>query len=455
MDPPPSTTSPVRLALSRYLQQSSHQQPLRHSRHGPPTISGRRVAYENRRLNDRYHRMRREKAEAIRRRRRKLLNARAAAVDAALEGYRRLDQGQQPAIRVRTDFIWRRTARGPREAGSVLATRQGDVESRPPNTKLIHRPGNAQQVYITAIYAAHLKFEPGARVDNRRHNVFDQPSGDSWATLNALGGSGVDTRELNLRVTRALHKLCTHRLVGVGAPGTAKRYGAFELKDEGASGERYHVPGEFAADVINIPAGFFRAGWHLILTAEELATLLIIIDATKRFGGIPRLPEDGIGIGIADKTKWGHYGIAPEAYASLHELKEFGLIDVYDPNDRVGGKIPDSRRSTSDMRTLRLIYPIKGETEYDNAFDVVTRCLADSPLPPRMSGCTASRPLGAFDDPRPLSIADPSIGGGYLLSREVGQYQATARQEARQRSPQVSRSTQADELRDLRPRSRL
>ena len=57
---------------------------------------------------------------------------------------------------------------------------------------------------------------------------------------------------------------------------------------------------------------------------------------------------------------------------------------MHDPDDRVGGKIPDSRRSTSDMRTLRLIYPVKAETDYDNVFDVVTRCLAESPLPPRM-----------------------------------------------------------------------
>ncbi|EHB44004.1 hypothetical protein MycrhDRAFT_7009 [Mycolicibacterium rhodesiae JS60] len=337
--------------------------------------------------NDRWHRSRRQKAQAIRRRRLKLLRERSNAIRAALKGYSRLDRGQQPTIRLRTDFIWLDTPRAPRTAGSLLATRQGDVDTRPPNTKLIHRPGNAQQVYLGAIYAAHLEFAPGARVDNRHHNVFDRPSADSWATLNALGGSGVDTRELNLRMVRALRALHAHRLVGVGHAGAAGRYDAFTLLDEGASGKRYRVPGEGAADVIGIPAGFFRAGWHLVLTAEELATLLIIIDATQRFGDIPRPPDDGIGIGIADKTKWGHYGIRPEAYTSLHELKEFGLIDVHDLNGRVGGMIPgDDQASTSDRRTLRLIYPLKEETDYDDsAFDVVTTCLADSPLPPRMN----------------------------------------------------------------------
>lgn len=343
-------------------------------------------AAERAQTNDRWHRTRRVKAEAIRRRRRKLLLDQAEATSAALTAYRRLDQGQQPMIRIRTDFTWLDTPRGPRAAGSVLATREGDVETRPPNTRLIHRPGNAQQVYLGAIYAAHLEFEPGAHVDNRRHNVFDRPSADSWATWNALGGGGVDTRELNLRVVRALRTLHAHRLVGVGQAGVAGRYDAFTLLDEGRSGKRYRVPGEGAADVISIPAGFFRAGWHLVLTAEELATLLVIIDATKRFGGIPRPPEDAIGIGIADKTKWAHYGIRPEAYTSLHELQEFGLIDVHDLDNRVGGKIPDDRRGTSDMRTLRLVYPIKGDTDYDDsALEIVTRCLADSPLPPRMN----------------------------------------------------------------------
>jgi hypothetical protein len=343
-------------------------------------------AVERAQRNDRYHQSRREKAQAIRRRRRKLLLERSNAIDAALKGYRNLDQGQQPTIRLRTNVIWLDPPRPPRTSGTVLATRQGDVDTRPPNTKLIHRPGNAQQLYLSSIYVAHLEFGPGAHVVNRHHNVFDLPAGDSWATLNALGGSGVDTRELNLRVTRALRKLDANRLVGVDDPGTVGRFDAFTLKDEGGSGKRYRVPGQGAGDVISIPAGFFHAGWHLVLTAEEMATLLIIIDATQRFGGIPRPPEDGIGIGIADKTKWRHYGIRPEAYASLHELKEFGLIDVHDLDNRVGGKIPDARRGTADMRTLRLIYPIRAETDYDDsAFDIVTACLADSPLPPRMN----------------------------------------------------------------------
>ncbi|WP_419724312.1 hypothetical protein, partial [Mycolicibacterium mageritense] len=117
------------------------------------------------------------------------------------------------------------------------------MDTRPPNTKLIHRPGNAQQLYLGAIYAAHLEFEPGAHVDNRHHNVFDRPLADSWAMLNALGGSGVDTRELNLRVVRALRTLHAHRLVSVGQAGAAGRYDAFTLNDEGASGKRYRVPG--------------------------------------------------------------------------------------------------------------------------------------------------------------------------------------------------------------------
>lgn len=331
-----------------------------------------------------YHRMRREKAEAIRRRRLKMLKDRSQAISNALDAYLHLDRGQQPMIGIRTKFLWLDQPRGPREAGSVLATRQGDADTRPPNTKLIHRPGNHQQLYTSAIYTAHLEFNPGAHVENKHHNVFDQPGCASWATLNALGGPGVDTRELNLRVTRALNRLSRHRLVEIKKPGAAKRYDGFTLNHESASGERYRVPGEGASNVIGIPAGFFRSGWHLVLTPEELATFLIVVDATTRFGGIPRPADDALGVGIPDKTKWSHYGIAPEAYASLHELKEFGLIDVHDPDGRVAGKISDSRRSKIDMRTLRLIYPVKAETDYDNALDAVMTCLTQSPLPPRM-----------------------------------------------------------------------
>ncbi|WP_445163701.1 hypothetical protein ACTXG5_11100 [Mycobacterium sp. Dal123C01] len=322
------------------------------------------------------------RARAIRAARLKDLHGRAYAVRTATDLYKALDVGEHPEVRIRKDFIRLGKSRPLRAAGTSLASRNGDAMTRPPLTKLIYRPSNALQVYSTGLYVAHQEFEPGKPVENRRQNNF----GDGWVQLCGLRDSGVSTRELNLRLTRALKKLERHGLVAVSVAGNANRFDGFRLNREDASGHWYSVPS--AASItksISLPSGFFRAGWHLILTSEELATLLIIVELTHRLRLVPRKGSDEVGVALPDSWKWGFYGLAHEAYASLHELREFGLIDVHDPNDRNRGKIPDSRRRSEDMRALRLIYPPPSEPNYAmDAIDTVAKCLTDAPIPPRL-----------------------------------------------------------------------
>ncbi|HJT93054.1 MAG TPA: hypothetical protein VJ777_14150 [Mycobacterium sp.] len=237
---------------------------------------------------------------------------------------------------------------------------------------------------MTAIYLAHLEHKPGEVVTNPRRNNFSE----GWVDLSGLMDRAANSKENNLRVTRALRKLANARLVTVGPPGQRDRFEGFKLKRENGKGDKdYKVPGEslMLRQAALLPAEFFYYGWHLVLTPEELATFLVIVMETQFRAHHPRSVLIGDqGIGLSRKVRWRDYGLASEAYNSIHELKEFGLIDLVDPMvGRKGGKVKDPK--ALDMRAYRLIWPPSPDATAvpGPAFDVVTNCLTENPSPPR------------------------------------------------------------------------
>ncbi|VEG41062.1 Uncharacterised protein [Mycolicibacterium flavescens] len=202
-------------------------------------------------------------ARSVRIRRQEHLDQRTDAIRRATDKYATLDDGDQPDIRIRRRFVRLGTARARRETDPRLKTVRGDVDTRPPLTQLIHRPSNALQVYLSLLYIAHLEFEPGTRWKNGRPNN----GVGGWSELSGLLAPDTSNRELNLRMTRALTKLAEHDLVRVGARKSERRFDRFTLYQENRSRSRYFVPS--AADSLTLPAGFFMAGWHLVLTNED------------------------------------------------------------------------------------------------------------------------------------------------------------------------------------------
>lgn len=318
-------------------------------------------------------------AQKIRTRRREQLDKRAKAIQRATDKYEQLDwRNEQPDIRIRRRFIRLSTPRSDREDESwpeeVREALKADVATRPLLTKLIHRPSNALQMYMSLLYVAHLEFEPGARWKNDRENN----GAGGWGHLCGLRAPSTANKELNLRVTRALTKLADHDLVRVGERKSRNRFDGFTLHREDER-QAYFVPSVSESRVL--PAAFFRAGWHLVLTNEEMATLLAIIEQA----GQPRSRRDAAEAGVAlpESVRWNSYGLAPEAFAARHELEEFGLIDMFDPMDRTNGELSDTQRQADVMRAPRITLRLK---EYDfsrPALEVVSADLRD-PLPPRM-----------------------------------------------------------------------
>ncbi|WP_301150337.1 hypothetical protein [Mycobacterium simiae] len=321
--------------------------------------------------------------------RREQLDKRAAAITRATDKYELLDRGEHPEFRIRKSFVRLDTGRPPQEDESwptqVREALKADVDSRPPLTKLIHRPGNALQVYLSLIYIAQLEFEPGSRWENERDN--NGPHG--WGALCGLRAPATLNKELNLRVTRALAKLADHDLVRVGEWNCRNRFGGFTLHREDQR-QAYFVPAP--SESRSLPAAFFRAGWHLVLTSEEMATLLAVVEQAGR----PRARKDAgqVGVALPQSVRWRFYGLAPEAFAARHELQEFGLIDMVDPMDRTNGKLSDQQRQ-AELRAPRISLTLDGFDFARPAVEVVKAKLA-APVPPRL--VESATGLGLLDD---------------------------------------------------------
>jgi hypothetical protein len=324
----------------------------------------------------------------------KTLNAKDLSIRRAVEAYARLDAGSVPHIGLRTGFIRldppRPVLEEPEEASADRQKAlQADLASRPPLTKLIHRKTNALQVYLTAIYLAHLDGQPGKSFRNERRNAVKAGGQDSWALLAGLAGLG-SPRARRLRVTRTLAELASNELVAIGPDGLRDRFEFFELCREDGSHRRYSPPGA-ASGAVLLPAAFFAHGWHLVLEPKEIATLLAIVEMTRSIvaAGIDN------SIALPEVVRWERFGLSGEAYESIHELEEFGLISIRDPMpNRRRGKVrppsPDERSAAETdeqsfepvpyrftHRALELVFN-------RDARSVVSTCLRSSTFPPRL-----------------------------------------------------------------------
>lgn len=318
---------------------------------------------------------------ARRTKRLKDLKASRSATRLATKLYGFEDRGDHPEIRIRTEFIRLATQRPKRATDQRYKTVKGDVDSRPPLTKLINRPSYALPVYLSVLYLLHLIFEPGERIENPRENNVT----NGWVDWCGLATPGTSPRELNLRLTRALRTLADSKLVAVAAQGSRNRFDDFTIYREDGRGQRYTVPGVSRTKSITLPAGFFRAGWHLVLSTEELATLLAVAELTHRLRLLPTSGPDEVGVGLSESVRWGWYGLAPEAYASRHELDEFGLIKTHDPMHRNHGKLTaEQRRNRDEIRAPRLIIQTNELFDFErDAIDVVTQSLTSTRFAPR------------------------------------------------------------------------
>lgn len=173
-------------------------------------------------------------------------------------------------------------------------------------------------------------------------------------------------------------------LVEAHVTGVKGQYDRFKIRKEDGSGEPYLVP--TGGRLVSVPVEFFLRGWHLVLTPNEIATYLVILNHKTRVG--PRTD----GVAVPELVRDTVYGLSAEAYLSAHELAEFGLIDIREPDteDTTGTKDTEGGSPAGDAgdhKRLphRFIFPPKGGHDFSRpAADVVLERLTSNSLPPRI-----------------------------------------------------------------------
>lgn len=329
----------------------------------------------------------RGRSKAARAARSRDLEDRCMAIERALDAYKGL---QTPSkVRIRAGFV---ALDDPRELPPSLGgldrddviTRHDDWRTRPPMAKLIIRPTNALPSYLSMLYV--LNAEDRA-MWGRRANVSRMDGRDSWAVL--CGRWVSSPRGRRARMVRDLDALAAADLVAIGPRGKQARYEGFRILKENSTGEVYQSPPASAdwPGTLTLPGAFFRNGWHLVLTPSEIAVFLMALHAAEV---IPSAHS----VAIPRSRRWSHYGISPEAYSGIHELGEFGLLEIIDPMpNRRRGKIsrPDADRR-QDFEAMGQSFgpvPYRLVVMADDVFDrpalqTVRDRLTKSDVPPRL-----------------------------------------------------------------------
>lgn len=282
-----------------------------------------------------------------------------SAINRAAERLSALAHPDRDYIVIRSEFIYRLPARPAWDAEVGE-----DATTRPPLTRLLKgKNQHAIALYLTKIFveqmiAAHAagKNPTPPPPPRRRHSVYNIDNAPSEASL--IGLPSFDRHRNQRRVfNRALDALDKCELVDLG--NTGQRYKNHTLNREDGSGRPYRVPSGEPSNPKHLcmPTEFFTTGWHLVLTPSEIATLLGVCHvADLKLPRAPHTEENPRQIFLAESVRRKHLGLSDEAYESIHQLAEFGLIETDDtvegrrrgriPPEMTGGKRPDPYKLT-------------------------------------------------------------------------------------------------------------
>lgn len=281
----------------------------------------------------------------------------------------------------RADEVWSEVVPG------TKPDLRAELASRPPLTRLVNRDNNSISFLMTMLYVANQTTLPGHKFRNGRPNhVRTDDDIECWAALAGFRTPG-SSRAVRARLVRSLQALNRLDIVRPhrGADGS-NRWEGFELLSPDGSGGSLVIPGAGRGpmDAVAVPPGFFRQGWHLVLTPAEVTMFLAIADQTAI------QPRSKNGVGFAIRTRRGYYGISDEVYQSIHTLEEFGLIRIVDTMEgRNRGKLkafsagdPEATRAPE---PYRIIYPPTSADLYSrSAIETVLEQLKAHPVPERL-----------------------------------------------------------------------
>lgn len=315
-----------------------------------------------------------DKCRAEREARRAALKRRQTydAVARATQRLQGLAHPDQHYIVIRPDFL----ALGTPRPYPPPARQPENIATRPSATRVLHgKNPHAHAVYLNGLFehqmrAAYRTSSAAPPQPSRRRNAVNNPldKATNWITLTGLDEDGVHFRNQRKSFTRALDALRKWDLVGLGDSG--QRYTKFMFRREDGSGRDYIIPRGVptAPQHLCIPREFFTAGWHLVLTPAELVTFLAVCHVADL-----RLLYDGsTTMFLAEQFRYSVLGLTDEAYVSIHELAEFGLIEVTDPMpNRKRGRIQVGQTGGQPPQPYHISVPVfSGKPSTDALFDL-------------------------------------------------------------------------------------
>jgi len=310
-----------------------------------------------------------------------------SAIHRATERLTALAHPGRDYIVIRSEFIYRDPGRPgwDAEVGE-------DVTTRPPLTRLVKgKNQHAIALYLTKIFVEQMIVAHAAAKNptpppppRRRHSVYNLDGAPSEASLIGLPSFDRDRNQRRV-FNRALDALDKCELVDLG--DTGQRYTTHTLNREDGSGRPYLIPSGEPSNPKHLcmPTKFFTTGWHLVLTPSELATLLAVCHVADR--KLPRRPhteESPRQIFLAESLRRKHLGLSDEAYESIHQLTEFGLIQTDDTVEgRRRGRISPAMTGGSRPDPYKLTPTILGGFPSDERvfdLDVFTRPAIDAAI---------------------------------------------------------------------------
>lgn len=279
------------------------------------------------------------------------------AITRATDRLTALGHPDRDYIVIRSAFIYRHPARPAWDPEGPE-----DITTRPPLTQVLKgKNQHAIALYLTKLFVDQMRAAHAA-ADNptpppqprRRNTVYNIDNSPSEASL--IGLPSINRRNQRRVFNRALDALHKAELVDLG--DTGQRYATHRLNREDGSGHTYTIP-RGDPDIpqhLCLPTEFFTTGWHLVLTPSELATFLAVCHVADR--KLPRVADGQTPrrTYLAESLRRDNLGLSDEAYLSIHQLAEFGLIDIDDtvegrrrgriPPKLTGGKRPDPYQLT-------------------------------------------------------------------------------------------------------------
>lgn len=300
-------------------------------------------------------------------------------------------------IAILTNYVARD---GAAVAASLDALSLGGLPTAPPPpmSVLAADAGRSLRLHLAMLAVAELVTIDGAKMTNAPEQ--DRASGGS--------GSSKPTARGGLRVvTSAQDEADWAKLLGIPAVGKARtvrvheplrrlhelgfvRYASghpskFTLLSEDRTGRPWSRPELDPLEAsFGIPFGFWRNRWYLWLTPAEIATLFAIYHAWDI--APPKVRREGLG--LPESVRRALYDMSGERYNTIHELIEFGLVEMVSPSLRP--RTSPAANQQDQPGLTHHIRPVPHGLGVE-AREAILSCLEESPLPPRLIQLPAMR----------------------------------------------------------------